>query len=71
MSLSIIIPAYNAEGFVGATIQSALNMIPVAQEVIVVDDGSKDETPAVRPSFAALSMKIKHSMPNMHKSALN
>ena len=50
-SVSIIIPAYNAEEFVGATIQSALNIIPTAREVIVIDDGSTDQTPAICTSF--------------------
>lgn len=51
MSLSIIIPAYNAEEFVGATIQSALNIIQTALEVIVIDDGSTDQTPDICTSF--------------------
>ena len=51
MNLSIIIPAYNAEGFIEATIQSALNIAPTAREVIVVDDGSTDETPSICLSF--------------------
>ena len=42
MSLSVIIPAYNAEEFIEATIQSALDVTSAAQEVIVVDDGSTD-----------------------------
>lgn len=50
-SVSIIIPAYNAEEFVGATIQSALDVIPTAGEVIVIDDGSTDQTPAICTSF--------------------
>lgn len=51
MNLSIIIPAYNAEGFIEATIQSALNIAPTAREVIVVDDGSTDQTPFICSSF--------------------
>ena len=43
MSLSIIIPAYNAEEFIEATIRSALGIKSPAVEVIVVDDGSTDE----------------------------
>lgn len=42
---SIIIPAYNAEGFVAAAVRSALAQGPEA-EVIVVDDGSTDGTAA-------------------------
>ena len=42
MSLSVIIPAYNAGEFIEATIQSALGVSSSAREVIVVDDGSTD-----------------------------
>lgn len=51
-SLSIIIPAYNAVDTIEATIRSVLGIIPSAAEVIVVDDGSADETPAICASFA-------------------
>ena len=51
MSLSIIIPAYNAEGYLEATIRSALAVYPAAREVVVVDDGSTDQTPIICASF--------------------
>ena len=50
-TLSTIIPAYNAEETLRETIQSALRVKPSAVEVIVVDDGSTDETPAICTSF--------------------
>lgn len=43
-SLSIIIPAYNAAEFIEATVSSALAVIDLDAEVIVVDDGSADDT---------------------------
>ena len=51
MNLSIIIPAYNAEEFIEATIQSALNIAPSGREIIVVDDGSTDQTPSICSRF--------------------
>jgi len=51
VNLSIIIPAYNAEEFIEATIQSALNNASSVSEVIVVDDGSTDQTPSICTSF--------------------
>ncbi len=51
MSLSIIIPAYNAQEFLEATIQSALGVNSSAREVIVVDDGSTDGTSEICASF--------------------
>lgn len=43
-SISVIIPAYNAEKFIGEAIESALNQTRPAIEVIVVDDASTDRT---------------------------
>lgn len=40
--VSIIIPVFNAERFIGATIESALAQDWEAKEIIVVDDGSVD-----------------------------
>lgn len=43
-TVSVVIPAYNAEAFIGDTVHSALNQTFSDLEVIVVDDGSKDGT---------------------------
>lgn len=40
--VSIIVPVYNAERFIGATIESALSQDWAHKEIIVVDDGSDD-----------------------------
>ena len=42
--VSIIIPAYNAEDFLEATIGSCLAVRPAVREIVVVDDGSTDGT---------------------------
>lgn len=41
---SIIIPTYNRAGFIGKTIESLLNQTFTNFEIIVVDDGSTDNT---------------------------
>lgn len=48
---SIIIPAYNSETSVGVSIDSALGQTRAPAEVIVVDDGSTDETGKVIASY--------------------
>jgi glycosyltransferase involved in cell wall biosynthesis len=49
--VSIIIPAYNAAAFIRETIDSALAQTHPDVEVIVVDDSSTDDTPAVLASY--------------------
>jgi len=43
-SISVIIPAYNRANLIGETLKSLLNQTVTATEIIVVDDGSQDET---------------------------
>jgi hypothetical protein len=49
--VSIIIPCYNAEQYVGEAIQSALDQTYPHAEVIVIDDGSTDRSLDVIKSF--------------------
>jgi len=51
VSVSIIIPTYNHARFLQAAIESALRQTRPALEVIVVDDGSTDETPEILTQF--------------------
>ncbi|HHQ41904.1 MAG TPA: glycosyltransferase family 2 protein, partial [Chromatiales bacterium] len=49
--ISVVIPCYNAERFVGEAVESALGQRGVRHEVIVVDDGSTDGSSAVLERF--------------------
>lgn len=49
--VSIVIPAWNAASFVDNAIASALRQDDVSVEVVVVDDASTDDTPAVVAAF--------------------
>ena len=47
MKLSIVIPAFNESGKIGGDVESACQFLQrnsFEGEIIVVDDGSKDET---------------------------
>ncbi len=44
---SVIIPAYNASRTIAGTLGSLLDQTTKNFEIIVVDDGSTDETPAI------------------------
>src|SRR5690242_2158911 len=50
-SISTVIPAYNAEKTIGASIESALTQHEPPEEIVVVDDGSTDDTVAVAASY--------------------
>jgi glycosyltransferase involved in cell wall biosynthesis len=57
-TVSIIIPAYNAERFVGAALQSALDQTWPDTEIILVDDGSTDQTFAIAKQYESQKVKI-------------
>ena len=51
-SVSVVIPTYNYARFVGRAIDSALAQTATPAEIIVIDDGSTDETPQVLDRYA-------------------
>ena len=57
--VSIITPMYNGEKFVGETIISVLNQSYSHWEMLVVDDGSKDQGPAIVAEFAKADKRIQ------------
>ena len=56
--VSILIPAYNAERWIAGTIESALAQTWIAKEIIVVDDGSTDRTPAIARGFDDRGVRV-------------
>jgi glycosyltransferase involved in cell wall biosynthesis len=50
--ISVVIPAYNASRFIGETLEGVLSQTHKAKEVIVVDDGSQDDTAAMVLRFS-------------------
>ncbi len=56
---SVVIPAYNGSLTIGATIRSVLSQSEPRLELIVVDDGSSDGTPAIVRSFAAADPRVR------------
>lgn len=58
-SVSVVIPAYNAERYVGRAIESVLGQTHAADEIVVVDDGSTDNTQAVLGGYGERIIAIQ------------
>jgi glycosyltransferase involved in cell wall biosynthesis len=56
--VSILIPAYNAEEFIADTLRSAQAQTWLDKEIIVVDDGSADQTLAIARRFESKEVKV-------------
>jgi glycosyltransferase involved in cell wall biosynthesis len=56
--VSILIPAYNAEAWIAGTIKSALAQTWPRKEMIIVDDGSTDQTFAVTRWLASKDVAV-------------
>jgi glycosyltransferase involved in cell wall biosynthesis len=56
--VSILIPAYNAEKWITDTLRSAVGQSWPNKEIIVVDDGSRDDTLRVARQFEANGVRV-------------
>lgn len=56
--ISILIPAYNAQQWIADTIESALAQTWPKKEIIIVDDGSLDQTLQIARQFASKTVRI-------------
>ncbi len=55
---SFVIPAYNAQAWIGETIQSCLEQTIKQIEIVVVNDGSKDHTQEIIEGMAKVDPRI-------------
>src|ERR1700732_428378 len=56
--VSILIPAFNSEAWIADTIKSAIAQTWPRKEIIVIDDGSTDQTLAVARRFASKEIAV-------------
>jgi len=56
--VSILIPAFNAEQWIGDCLRCAVSQTWPHKEIIVVDDGSKDQTLAIAKHFESTFLKV-------------
>lgn len=65
--VSILIPAYNSQRWIAETLKSALEQTWPKKEIIVVDDGSSDQTLQIAKQFASKNVQVV-SQPNQGAS---
>ena len=56
--VSIIVPAYNVGRYIEECVRSIMNQSYKQIEIIVVDDGSPDDTPIIIDKLAAIDKRI-------------
>ncbi|MBD5359292.1 MAG: glycosyltransferase family 2 protein [Bacteroides sp.] len=57
--VSIITPAYNASRFISQTIDSVIKQSHPEWEILIVDDGSKDNTAEIIAEYSAKDPRVK------------
>lgn len=65
-AISVIMPAYNAERYVGAAVESILTQTLGDFELLVFDDGSTDRTRSILEGFAARDLRVR-VLPRAHQ----
>ncbi|MBW5406952.1 glycosyltransferase family 2 protein [Morganella morganii] len=58
--VSVIIPAYNAEKFIGRSLDSVIKQTYPAVEIIIIDDGSSDNTATVCRDYMSRYEHIRY-----------
>ncbi|MBM4275125.1 MAG: glycosyltransferase family 2 protein, partial [Deltaproteobacteria bacterium] len=63
--VSICIPAYNAQRFIAATLESALRQDYPNLEIIVSDDGSADRTAEIVQAYGSRGVRLIRQARNL------
>ncbi len=53
VSIAVIVPCYNAGAYLGEALESACSQSPAPMEVIVIDDGSTDDSASIAEHFGS------------------
>lgn len=56
--IAVIIPCYNHQAFIGEAIESVLRQTHKADRILVIDDGSKDDSPKVLERYVAQGVEV-------------
>ena len=57
--VSILVPAYNVEDYIEECLQSLISQTLREIEVVVVDDGSTDQTAVIAERYAITDSRIR------------
>ena len=66
--VSVIVPCYNAARWLPATLESAVSQTWPRVEIVVVDDGSSDDSVSIARSFESRGVRVE-SIPNSGAAA--
>lgn len=66
MKISVVIPAYNEERYIGACLEALSRQSRPADEIIVVDNNSTDQTAAIVSSFKNVRLITEHQQGMAH-----
>src|SRR5690606_22425727 len=72
--VSIVLPTYNGARYLAQSIESCINQTYTQWELIIVDDASTDDTPAIISHYVQLDSRIRtvrHSTNRKLPAALN
>jgi len=64
--VSVLIPTYNSERFIENTLRSALGQTHTNIEVVILDDGSMDETPSMIKRLSQNDSRIRYVFQENH-----
>ena len=64
MTFSIIIPAYNAENYIQQSVNAILNQTRGDFEILIADDGSRDDTKKIIDEMSDIRIKKHHNDEN-------
>lgn len=66
MTVSVLIPVYNAERYIGECLESVCNQTYEDLQIVIIDDGSSDATYQIMDKFASKDSRIEmFSRPNL------
>ena len=72
MDVSVVIPTHNRSALLSRTLRSALRQVRVDFEVIVVDEASNDDTPALLSALDDRRVRVlRHEIPRGLSAARN